>query len=158
MAMKTPMIAFAALMLFGATPAVARDAAVEAPITQFLKAFNKGDIAAAAATHADDSHITDEVAPYFWGGHDVVKRWADDYAKDAAAQGITNPKVVLGAASRELIAGDRAYVIAPATYTFTLKGVPMVESAQMTFALRKLAAGWKIIAWTWTGPNATPVQ
>ncbi|OYX38494.1 MULTISPECIES: nuclear transport factor 2 family protein [unclassified Sphingomonas] len=147
-----------ALILAGTTPALAKDAAVEAPITQFLEAFNKGDIAAAAATHAGDSHITDEVAPYFWGGHDVVQRWAADYAKDAAAKGITDPKVVLGAPTRELIEGDRAYVIAPSVYTFTQKGVVMREAAQMTFALRKLATGWKIVAWTWTGPDATPVK
>lgn len=151
-------ITLGVLMTLGTAPALAHDAAVEAPITQFLEAFNKGDMAAAAATHADDAHITDEVAPYFWGGHDVVKRWADDYAKDAAERGITNPKVVLGGVTRELVAGDRAYVIAPSTYTFTLKGVPMREVAQMTFALRKLATGWKIVAWTWTGPDATPVK
>ncbi len=156
--MNRSIVALAALMLSAATPAFARDAAVEAPITQFLEAFNKGDMSGAAATHADDAHITDEVAPFFWGGHDVVNRWAADYAKDAAAQGITDPKVVLGAVTREIVAGDRAYVIAPSTYTFKLKGVPMREVAQMTFALRKLPAGWKIIAWTWTGPDATPVK
>ncbi len=147
-----------ALILAGTTPALAKDAAVEAPITQFLEAFNKGDIAAAAATHADDAHITDEVAPYFWGGHDVVKRWAEDYAKDAAAKGITDPKVVIGDSTRALVEGDRAYVIVPAAYNFKAKGVPMRELALMTFALRKLATGWKIVAWTWTGPNATPVK
>lgn len=147
-----------ALILAGTTPALAKDAAVEAPISQFLEAFNKGDIAAAAATHAGDAHITDEVAPYFWGGHDVVQRWANDYARDAAAKGITDPKVVLGAPTRELVEGDRAYVIAPSVYTFTQKGVAMREAAQMTFALRKLATGWKIVAWTWTGPDATPVK
>lgn len=147
-----------ALILAGTSPALAKDAAVEAPITQFLEAFNKGDIAAAAATHSADAHITDEVAPYFWGGHDVVQRWATDYARDAAAKGITDPKVVLGAPTRELVEGDRAYVIAPSVYTFTQKGVAMREAAQMTFALRKLATGWKIVAWTWTGPDATPVK
>lgn len=156
--MLKSLIAAAAVFALVAVPALAKDAAVEAPITQFLEAFNKGDIAAAATTHADDAHITDEVAPYFWGGHDVVKRWAADYAKDAAAKGITDPKVVLGAPTRELIEGDRAYVIAPSVYTFTLKGVAMREAAQMTFALRKLQAGWKIVAWTWTGPDATPVK
>ena len=156
--MNRSIITLAALMLSAATPALAHDAAVEAPITQFLEAFNKGDMAGAAATHADDAHITDEVAPFFWGGHDVVNRWAADYAKDAAAQGITEPKVVLGPPTREIITDDRAYVIAPSTYTFSLKGVPMREVAQMTFALRKLPAGWKIIAWTWTGPDATPVK
>lgn len=156
--MKSAMIAAAGVMMFWGMPALAKDAAVEAPIYQFVDAFNKGDIAAAAATHAGDAHITDELAPYFWGGHDVVKRWADDYAKDATAKGLTNPKVALGAVTRELVTGDRAYVVMPSTYSFTLKGVAMAESAQMTFALKKLDSGWKIVAWTWTGPDASPVN
>jgi len=28
----------------------------------------------------------------------------------------------------------------------------------MTFALHKDAGGWKIAAWTWTGPKATPAH
>ncbi|WP_374146415.1 nuclear transport factor 2 family protein [Sphingomonas sp. 28-63-12] len=155
--MKTIVIALASAIAVWAAPALAKDAAVEAPIYQFLDAFNKGDIAAAAATHADDAHITDEFAPHFWGGHDVLKRWAADFDKDAAAKGLTNPKVVLGGVTRELVEGDRAYVVVPSVYTFTLKGVAMRETAQMTFALHKEDGGWKIVSWTWTGPDASPV-
>ncbi|MBX9730136.1 MAG: DUF4440 domain-containing protein [Sphingomonas sp.] len=152
------MIAAAGVMMFWGAPALAKDAALEAPIYQFVEAFNKGDITAAAATHADDAHITDEFAPHFWGGHDVLKRWAADFDKDAAAKGLTNPKVVLGVVTRELVTGDRAYVVVPSTYTYTLKGVAMAESAQMTYALKKQANGWKIVAWTWTGPDASPAK
>ena len=42
------------------------DPQVMAPITRFMEAFNKGDTAGAAATHAADADlvIIDEVAPY----------------------------------------------------------------------------------------------
>ena len=33
----------------------------------------------------------------------------------------------------------------------------MRESAQMTFTLKKSAAGWLIHAWAWTGPRAQKV-
>lgn len=156
--MKILAKALCGAMLINAAPALAKDAAVEAPIYAFVDAFNKGDTKAAAATHADDAHITDEVAPYFWGGHDVLARWAADYDKDAAAKGITKPSVTLGQVTRELVSGDHAYVVVPSVYTFTLKGVPMAEAAQMTFALHREPGGWKIVSWTWTGPDATPVK
>jgi len=56
------------------------------------------------------------------------------------------------------VSGDRAYVIIPATYTFKQKGQTLRETAQMTFVLAKEASGWKIHAWTWTGPEAAPVK
>lgn len=156
--MRHWLLALAGAMMLGTGPALARDAAVEAPIYRFLEAFNKGDTANAAATHAEDAHITDEFAPYFWGGHGVLNRWAADYAKDAQAKGITEPQVTLGEVTRELIEGDRAYVVVPSLYRYKLKGVAMAEVAQMTFALRRQPDGWKIVAWTWTGPDATPVN
>lgn len=156
--MKAIHLGLAAALSCLPASALAQDAAVEAPIYQFVEAFNKGDVATALATHAADTHITDEVPPYFWGGHDAFQKWGADYEKDAAANGITNPKVVIGKVTRELVSGDHAYVIVPSVYTFTQKGVAMTETAQMTFALKKEAGTWKISAWTWTGPDPTPVK
>ncbi len=156
--MKALIMGIAGALAFGASPALAQDAAVEAPVYQFVDAFNKGDTAAAAATHADDAHITDEFAPHFWGGHHVIERWAADYAKDAEAKGITEPRVELGKVTRELVEGDAAYLVVPSVYTYKQHSVAMSETAQMTFALKKQSDSWKIVAWTWTGPNATPVK
>jgi hypothetical protein len=46
----------------------------------------------------------------------------------------------------------------PDTYTFKKNGMLMRETAQMTFALAKGPTGWKIAAWTWTGPDAVPLR
>ena len=48
----------------------APDPQIMAPINKFLEAFNKGDTAGAAATHAAgaDLAIIDEVAPFLWRG------------------------------------------------------------------------------------------
>jgi ketosteroid isomerase-like protein len=148
-------IGLAAGLLF-AMPAAAQNAAVEAPIKAFADGFSKGDMAAAMATHVSTgATIVDELPPYLWSGASSFTDWGASFAKDAAANGITEPSVALGTPTRELITGDTAYVIVPATYTFKQKGVAMREVAQMTFALTRTAAGWKIAAWTWTGPNPT---
>ncbi|MDB5677466.1 nuclear transport factor 2 family protein [Sphingomonas bacterium] len=142
-----------------AVPAQAQNGAVEAPIKTFIDSFNKGDVAGAMATHVSTgATIVDEIAPYMWSGPKSFGDWGASYDKDAKANGITDPAVSVGAPTRELVDGDAAYVIVPSVYTFKQKGVPMREKAQMTFALTKTAAGWKIAAWTWTGPNPNPVK
>ena len=62
--------ALACLSMTAPAYAQATDPAVVAPITAFMAAFNKGDVAGAAATHAAvaDLVIVDEVAPYVWHG------------------------------------------------------------------------------------------
>jgi ketosteroid isomerase-like protein len=131
------------------------DAALMAPIKQFIDAFNKGDAAAAAATHAAAADLTiiDEVPPYLWRGPQAFQAWAADLESDAKANGITDQAVTIGAATREETSGDQAYVIVPSVYAFKQRGVAMREAAQMTFVLKKGADGWLIHGWTWTGPK-----
>ena len=142
----------------GAAPALAADPAVEAPIQQFIAAFNKGDTAGAAATMAPRASIIDEVAPFQWRGPDAFARWGAALAADSKAKGYSNESVTLGTPSRELVTGANAYVIVPATYSFTQKGVKMAEVSQLTFTLMKVDTAWKITGWTWTGPEASVVK
>jgi len=142
----------------GAAPALAADPAVEAPIRQFVDSFNKGDMAAAAATMAPRVSIIDEVAPFQWRGPDAFTRWGASLAADSKAKGYSNESVALGTPSRELVTSTNAYVIVPATYAFTQKGVKMAEVAQLTFTLWKVDGAWKITGWTWTGPEASVVK
>src|SRR6478609_3427657 len=74
---------------------------VTAPITKFIDAFNKGDMATAAATHAAqaDLVIIDEVSPFRWQGADAFKAWAADLMADGKKQGITDQKVTLSPAT-----------------------------------------------------------
>jgi ketosteroid isomerase-like protein len=136
------------------TPAA--DPQVMAPIQKFMDAFNKGDIAGAAATHAAtaDLVILDEPPPFLWRGPKAFHTWAGDLDADAKKKGITDQSVTIKAPTRVEIDGSGAYVIVPAVYMFKEKGVPMKAAAQMTFALKKDASGWLIHAWTWTGPRA----
>jgi ketosteroid isomerase-like protein len=147
-----------ACVLLFASAAQAGDTAIEALIRQFGEAFNKGDVAAAKAMHVAAPVIIDEPAPHYWSGSKAFDSWVADLGKSEAAEGKTGGQVAVGAPTREVISGDSAYVVAPATYTFKQKGMTMSEVSQMTFALAKGTSGWKIAAWTWTGPEATPVK
>lgn len=98
-------LTFAALVAFAvAVPANAQSPHAElmAPIQKFIDSFNKGDMAAAAATHAAgaDLTITDEVPPYVWRGPKAFQMWSTDLDSDAKKNGITDPMVTVRAATR----------------------------------------------------------
>jgi hypothetical protein len=143
-----------------AVRAQSADPQLMAPINKFLEAFNKGDIAGAAATHASEADlaITDEVPPFLWRGAQAFKTWAADLDRDAKDHGITDQHVSIGVATRVETDGASAYVVIPSVYTFKQAGVAMRESAQMTFTLKNGAGGWLIHGWTWTGPKPRKVS
>ncbi|MFL5297755.1 MAG: nuclear transport factor 2 family protein [Phenylobacterium sp.] len=157
--MKPIVLGLACLALSCAsTAAYAANAAVEAPIRQFVDSFNKGDSAGAAAQFLPSVSIIDEVPPHIWTGPTGFASWAADLTKDAQAHGQSENAVTLGAVKREVVSGANAYVIAAATYSYKQNGVAMHEASQMTFALKRTKSGWKIAGWTWTGPNPTPAK
>lgn len=143
------------LVVSGTAGAATPDEQLMAPIRKFIDSFNKGDTAAAAATHAAtaDLAIIDEVSPHLWQGPKAFQAWAADLDNDSKKRGITDQMVTIGAPIREETSGDDAYVVVPAVYTFKERGVAMREEAQMTFVLKKGAGGWLIHGWTWTGPK-----
>jgi ketosteroid isomerase-like protein len=158
--MKSTLLGLACLAaVSAASAAAAANAQLEAPIHQFIDAFNKGDVKGAAATHmATGVSIIDEAPPHIWQGPKAVETWAADLAKDGKASGMSDEKVTLGAVTREVVSGQTAYVVIGATFTFKQKGVAMREPGQMTFAMKKSGAAWKIAGWTWTGPDPIPVK
>lgn len=131
------------------------DAQLMAPIQKFIDSFNKGDAAAAAATHAATADLTiiDEVSPYLWHGPEAFQAWSADLESDAKKRGITDQVVTIRAPIREETNGDYAYIVVPAVYAFKERSKSMREAAQMTFVLKKGAGEWLIHGWTWTGPR-----
>jgi ketosteroid isomerase-like protein len=158
--MKSTILGLACLAAFStASTASAANAQLEAPIHQFIDAFNKGDMKGAAATHvATGVSIIDEAPPFIWQGPQALGTWAADLGKDGKASGMSDEKVTLGAVIREVVSGQTAYVVIGATFTFKQKGVAMHEPGQMTFAMKMSGTAWKIAGWTWTGPDPTPVK
>jgi len=142
-----------ALVLFGlavvpAIPAAAADnAAVMAPVNQFVDGFNKGDAKTALATCATPASIVDEFGQHQWQS---CADWARAYAADDARQGITGGIVRLGKPWRVDVTGDVAYVVVPASYSYQQHGKPMQETGSVwTLVLKKGASGWRITAWAW---------
>ncbi len=155
--MKRLIGAAGAFALFAGAVHAAPQDDITATINQFVAAFDKGDMKAAEATQ-DGANLTivDEVAPYVWKGPTAFGSWGHDLMASDAKAGVTNELVALSPPSRIELDGDRAYAVVPVVYSFKDHGAAMHEPAQMTFALHNGADGWKISAWTWTGPKATP--
>lgn len=125
--------------------------AVVTVVNQFIDGFNKGDVPAAIATCAAQTSIIDEFAPFEWSGAGACGKWAADYDADAKKKGITAGAVTLSAPRHNVIAGDRAYLVIPASYEVTQQGKPVKQTgAVMALTLRKGADGWKITAWSWS--------
>jgi hypothetical protein len=157
--MRSLILGAVALCATSAAPAgAAPDGELVAPVRTFIDSFNRGDGAAAAATHASDVTIIDEVAPYLWRGPQAFQTWSAALDEDAKARGITEQKVTIGAATREETSGDRAYVVVPAVYSYQERGVAMREPAQFVFVLGRGAGGWRIQGWAWTGPKPERVE
>jgi ketosteroid isomerase-like protein len=153
--MKKNLVALA-LALLAQVPDVAAQQtadqkAVVAVMNQFIDGFNKGDVATAIATCAAQTSIIDEFPPFQWSGAGACGKWANDWDADAKKKGITAGAVTLGAPRHNVVEGDRAYLVIPATYEVTQKGKQVKQTgAVMAVTLRKGAAGWKITAWSWS--------
>jgi hypothetical protein len=150
--------AIVSLVLGAAAGAPAADAQLMAPIHKFIDSFNKGDAASAAATHSATADLTivDEVPPHLWNGPRAFQAWGADLDADMKKNGLTEAAVTLGVPTREESAAENAYVVVPAVFSYKQNGKAMRERAQMTFVLKKDAAGWLIHAWTWTGAKPSP--
>jgi len=148
--MLAGVLALAALLLTAGPAAAGDDAGVMATVNQFADAFNKGDTKTAVAACADQTSIIDEFPPYAWSGPGACSKWMSDYDADSRKNGITDGSVTLSKPRHVDISADRAYVVVPADYAFKMKGKPVKESgSNLTVALQREAAGWRIAAWSW---------
>jgi ketosteroid isomerase-like protein len=135
-------------------PTLALAASATGPVAVvhgFIDAFDRGDIAAAEATNAPDVSILDEMPPHEWHGAGAFQGWVSALGADAKAHDQSSQKVTLGPAIRSQIDGDTAYVVFQAVFSYREHGRAIAEPAQMVFALRDGAGGWKITSWAWSG-------
>jgi hypothetical protein len=147
------LLAGAALALggYGAAQAAPKAAGPGATVKTFLDSFNKGDVAAAEATHVAEPTIIDEVAPHHWQGAGAFKAWADDLKKVSDAAGQTDGKVTITGTDRTVVDGDNAYVVDRVVYTYKEHKKKMEEPAHMAVSLHQDAGAWKITGWAWAG-------
>ena len=151
--MKLSRIVLVAAGLTALAPGLAT-AAVPAPaaaVKTFIDDFNKGDIAGAQATNADDVSIIDEVAPHAWRGPGAFQAWLGAVGKDAKDTGKTDEKVAFLGVVRSQVDGDDAYAVVKVEFRYRQHGRRMIEPAQMVASLHNDGGTWKINSWAWTG-------
>jgi len=145
--MKQLLFAVILLMVIGRSAAASDQADVMATVHQFIDGTPETAIAACA----DETSIIDEFPPYSWRGPGACARWSKDYHADLQKNGITDGLVTIGQPRHVDVAGDHAYVVVPASYSWKRNGTPMKETGStFTATLQKSAAGWRITAWTWS--------
>ena len=122
-----------------------------AAVRQYIDAFNGGDVKAMAAICAVPMAILDGMAPHVWHGPTATEDWYRDVLAEGEHAGASGYFVTLGEPRHVDVTGDRAYVVVPATMTFSLRGKQVVQTgAFYTVALDKLGAEWRLTAWAWT--------
>jgi ketosteroid isomerase-like protein len=128
-----------------------------AAIRRYIDAFNKGDVDAMAACFAVPGSILDGMAPHLWHGPTAARDWYRDVLAEGEHAGATDYFVTLGIQLHANITGDAAYVVAPATMSFRLRGGRVTQTgATFTTALRRVDGDWRIAAWAWAkGQTAT---
>jgi ketosteroid isomerase-like protein len=121
---------------------------IVATIQQFADNLDSKTVDRALATCDSPTSIIDEFPPHVWNS---CAEWLKAFGEYNEKNGVTDAEAKIGAPWSVDVEGDRAYVVAPATYTFKQGGKLMKEShAVFTAALRKTDAGWRFTAWTWS--------
>jgi hypothetical protein len=154
MRMKAVLLALSLLVAAPAQAGPAEDAT--SAVTRILDRFNAGDIEAFFQAHQDGAIIVDEFAPYFWSGSGSAQRWAGDYARDAAARGISGGRVDYSAPIAAGSDGISAYIVLPTIYRFVQRGARMAGRGSMTFVMTRVGTDWKIASWTYSGADPAP--
>ncbi len=119
-------------------------------VLQYVEAFNNGDSAAMAANCADPMQILDGMSPHVWQGSTAAEDWWKDVRAEGDHLGASGYRIALGEPRHVDVSGDAAYVVAPATMTFDLRGTQVTQADSVyTVALRKVGADWRLTAWSW---------
>ncbi|HTW33880.1 MAG TPA: nuclear transport factor 2 family protein [Rhizomicrobium sp.] len=143
-------VLFAAALVIAAPSFASDKTDAAAPIHQFIDSLNKGDVQSAGAVYAPDASILDDFPPHYWHGATAFADWNRDLTTSMQQGGGTDLVVKLGKPRHLDVTGDRAYAVFPSSLSYKVKGKTIHENGStMTFALAKLADGWRIAAWCW---------
>jgi ketosteroid isomerase-like protein len=121
-----------------------------AVVHKWVDSFNKGDGKTAASYCADGAVVIDDFAPHVWQGSGACASWFKDYGAFVAKAQITAENVALGKTRQLDLDSGYAYLVTPATLTYTKAGKPVTDKAIVTMSLKKGSSGWQITGWAWT--------
>jgi len=123
---------------------------VTAAVHRYLDNLDKDTLETALAMCDSNVSILDEFPPHEWHGPTACADWWKAFNDYNEKSGITPGAAPLGTPWNVDITGDRAYFVAPMTYTFTQHGKAVKESATFAAALKRTQAGWRITAWAFS--------
>lgn len=150
---RTALISLAAAMAFLCAPAISTAAdtsGVTAAVDHALAAFNQGNIKAWVAACDSPALIIDDFPPHSWQAPAACADWASAYTAFSMKNKINDGIVTLGTPWQLAVAGNRAYVVYPATFTYKRHGKRVKETGSVfTLVLHKTSSGWLISAWSW---------
>jgi len=138
---------FALAVSAGSAFAAEKDDVVAA-VHRYLANLDKPETTSAMC----DSYVSilDEFPPHEWHGPTACADWLTAYNAYNEKSGITDGESPLGTPWTVEVTGDRAYFVAPMTYTYKQHGKPVKETATFAVALRRTQAGWRITAWAYS--------
>jgi len=123
---------------------------VAAAVHRYLDNLDKDKLETALAMCDTSVSILDEFPPHEWHGPTACADWWKALEAYNEKSGITDGDVTLGTPWTVEVTGDRAYFVAPMTYTYKQHGKPVRESAAFAVALKRTQAGWRITAWAYS--------
>lgn len=123
---------------------------VVATVDRYLNNLDPGKIQTAVAMCDAEVSILDEFPPHAWHGPTACADWWNGLLAYNEKRGITDGDAKLGKTWTVDITGDRAYFVAPMTYTYKQNGKSVKETASFAVALKHTQTGWRITSWAYS--------
>ena len=119
-------------------------------VNRYLDNLETDKIQTAVAMCDAEVSILDEFPPHVWHGPTACADWWKGLLAYNEKRRITDETATLGKAWTVDVNGDRAYFVAPMTYTYKQNGKSVKESASFAVALKRTQAGWHITSWAYS--------
>jgi hypothetical protein len=142
-------IVFALAVSSGSAFAAEKDDVVSA-VHRYLDNLDKDTLEMALALCDSHVSIIDEFPPHEWHGPTACADWWKAFNAYNEKSGITPGPATLGTPWNVDVTGDRAYFVAPMTYTYQQQGKTVKETAAFAVALKRTQGGWRITAWAYS--------
>ena len=123
---------------------------VVAAVNRFLDNLDDATLEKAIAVCDSPVSIIDEFPPHLWQGPNACADWYKAYNAYNERNAITDTDAKLGTPLTVDVNEDRAYFVAPFTYTYKQHGKSTKETASFAVALRRTQAGWRITGWAYS--------
>jgi hypothetical protein len=145
--MRRILISLAITVLAAAPAAATEEKDVIAVVRQWTGLFNKATATSALAACADETSIIDDIPPYAWLGSAACSSWMKVLDVESQKSAVTDISSTLLKPRHVVVTTDRAYVVVPINFSFTVNGKLTKETGSvLTAALQKVPAGWRITA------------